>query len=127
MNILKYNLIIIILLLLVAFNGCTNKNKKTNKNIIAEIGEEKIELEKIDSLLNDQIYEIRLNALENEISKKLLEIEAKKQNISLEKLVNTEINKKAKDEGMITMSQDGFLKAKQGITSIEEIIRVTQE
>jgi len=96
MNILKYNLIIIILLLLVAFNGCTNKNKKTNKNIIAEIGEEKIELEKIDSLLNDQIYEIRLNALENEISKKLLEIEAKKQNISLEKLVNTEINKKAK-------------------------------
>ncbi|MBP9751455.1 MAG: Flp pilus assembly complex ATPase component TadA [Candidatus Moranbacteria bacterium] len=33
----------------------------------------------------------------------------------------------AKKNGMSTMSQDGFLKATQGITTIEEILRVTKE
>ena len=45
----------------------------------------------------------------------------------LKKASADEINKAAKAEGMITISQDGFIKAKQGITTIEEIIRVTQE
>jgi len=35
--------------------------------------------------------------------------------------------KAAEAQGMITMAQDGFIKALKGITSIEEIIRVTQE
>ncbi|MCK5061210.1 Flp pilus assembly complex ATPase component TadA [Candidatus Parcubacteria bacterium] len=30
-------------------------------------------------------------------------------------------------EGMITMSEDGFIKAKNGITTIEEVMRVTKE
>lgn len=38
-----------------------------------------------------------------------------------------EIQKEAEKQGMITMIQDGFIKAKMGITSIEEILRVTQE
>ncbi len=33
----------------------------------------------------------------------------------------------ATKQGMITMIQDGFLKAKSGVTTIEEILRVTQE
>jgi type II secretory ATPase GspE/PulE/Tfp pilus assembly ATPase PilB-like protein len=33
----------------------------------------------------------------------------------------------AREEGMITMAQDGFVKAKRGLTTIEEIVRVTQE
>jgi type II secretory ATPase GspE/PulE/Tfp pilus assembly ATPase PilB-like protein len=33
----------------------------------------------------------------------------------------------AKKEDMATMVQDGFVKAVQGITSIEEILRVTKE
>lgn len=33
----------------------------------------------------------------------------------------------AMKEGMMTMAQDGFLKAKQGLTSIEEVVRVTKE
>ena len=33
----------------------------------------------------------------------------------------------AKSEGMMTMTEDGFLKAKRGLTSIEEILRVTKE
>ncbi|MBI5038083.1 MAG: Flp pilus assembly complex ATPase component TadA [Candidatus Kerfeldbacteria bacterium] len=31
------------------------------------------------------------------------------------------------DDGMLTMMQDGFIKAKNGVTSIEEILRATQE
>ncbi|HOY56262.1 MAG TPA: ATPase, T2SS/T4P/T4SS family [bacterium] len=38
-----------------------------------------------------------------------------------------EINKQAKTKGMISIWQDGFIKAKNGITTIEEILRVTKE
>ncbi len=38
-----------------------------------------------------------------------------------------EINKKAKELGMINMLQDGFMKVKQGITTVEEVLRVTKE
>jgi type IV pilus assembly protein PilB len=37
------------------------------------------------------------------------------------------IERKAKERGMSTMIEDGFLKASQGITSIEEVLRVTKE
>ncbi len=37
------------------------------------------------------------------------------------------IEEEAKKNGMSTMSQDGFLKAAEGITTIEEILRVTKE
>ncbi|MFH1456879.1 MAG: ATPase, T2SS/T4P/T4SS family [Patescibacteria group bacterium] len=57
----------------------------------------------------------------------VLEITEEIGKLILKRAATEEINKKAKEEGMSTMSQDGFLKAKQGITSIEEIIRVTQE
>ena len=33
----------------------------------------------------------------------------------------------AKKDGMITLAQEGFMKAKNGITTIEELIRVTKE
>jgi type II secretory ATPase GspE/PulE/Tfp pilus assembly ATPase PilB-like protein len=38
-----------------------------------------------------------------------------------------EIQRKAIENGMITMQQDGFLKALEGITTVEEILRVTKE
>ncbi len=38
-----------------------------------------------------------------------------------------QIEKKAKEEGMITMLEDGFIKAAKGVTSIEEVLRVTKE
>ena len=38
-----------------------------------------------------------------------------------------ELNERAVEEGMITMAEDGIIKAAQGITSIEEILRVTRE
>ena len=38
-----------------------------------------------------------------------------------------EITRQAVKEGMILMKQDGFLKALAGITTLEEIMRVTEE
>ncbi|MDD5032949.1 MAG: GspE/PulE family protein [Candidatus Pacebacteria bacterium] len=38
-----------------------------------------------------------------------------------------EIEEQAKKEGMITMFEDGIIKSAQGITSIEEVFRVTRE
>ncbi|MDP1709966.1 MAG: GspE/PulE family protein [Candidatus Komeilibacteria bacterium] len=50
----------------------------------------------------------------------------------IKSLVNTRsdsdsIRNKAREQGMIIMLEDGFLKAKAGITTIEEILRVTKE
>ena len=38
-----------------------------------------------------------------------------------------EIEEQAKSEGMITMIEDGIFKAAQGITTIEEVLRVISE
>lgn len=43
------------------------------------------------------------------------------------RMTSDQIEQQAKKEGMITMLQDGFIKATQGLTSIEEILRVTKE
>lgn len=45
----------------------------------------------------------------------------------LERSPSTDITKEATLEGMITLKQDGFLKVLEGITSIEEILRVAEE
>ncbi len=45
----------------------------------------------------------------------------------LQKGVISEINKMAIQEGMITMIQDGYIKALEGITTIEEVLRVKNE
>ncbi|MBI3290573.1 Flp pilus assembly complex ATPase component TadA [Candidatus Microgenomates bacterium] len=45
----------------------------------------------------------------------------------LERSPALEIQKQAVSEGMITMKQDGYLKATEGVTSIEEVLRVAQE
>ena len=36
------------------------------------------------------------------------------------------IERKAVEEGMIQMKQDGYLKVLEGVTTIEEVIRVAQ-
>lgn len=43
------------------------------------------------------------------------------------KISSEEIQKQARKEGMRTMIEDGMIKAAQGITSIEEVLRVTME
>ena len=38
-----------------------------------------------------------------------------------------EVEKQARSEGMLTMAEDGVFKAAQGITTIEEVLRVITE
>lgn len=45
----------------------------------------------------------------------------------LEHASSKEIENKARADGMVTMKQDGYLKALEGITSIEEVLRLAQE
>jgi len=50
---------------------------------------------------------------------------------SIKTLINNrataeEVGAEAKKQGMVTMLEDGLVKAKQGITSIEEVLRVTR-
>jgi type IV pilus assembly protein PilB len=48
-------------------------------------------------------------------------------NMVLEHASSGQIEKQAVEDGMITMKQDGYLKAVEGITSIEEVLRVAQD
>jgi type IV pilus assembly protein PilB len=45
----------------------------------------------------------------------------------LERSTSTDIEAKAKEEGMVTLKQDGYLKVLSGETTIEEVLRVAQE
>ena len=45
----------------------------------------------------------------------------------IQKVAADQIQERAEAEGMITMVQDGFMKAAQGITSIQEVLRVISE
>lgn len=45
----------------------------------------------------------------------------------LERSAASAIEKQAKEEGMISLKQDGYMKVLEGITTIEEVLRVAQE
>jgi type IV pilus assembly protein PilB len=45
----------------------------------------------------------------------------------LERKSASDIEKVARDEGMVTMKQDGYLKVLEGITTLEEVLRVAQD
>jgi type IV pilus assembly protein PilB len=45
----------------------------------------------------------------------------------LERSSASNIEKLAKEEGMMTLKQDGYLKVTEGITTVEEVLRVAQE
>jgi len=57
----------------------------------------------------------------------VLPVSEKIARLILEKADNSAIEKEAILEGMITMKQDGYLKVLQGVTTIEEVLRVAQE
>lgn len=57
----------------------------------------------------------------------VLPVSEKVGRLILEHAASSEIEKTAVEEGMITMKQDGYLKVLEGITSIDEILRVAQE
>lgn len=57
----------------------------------------------------------------------VLPITEKISKLILSRSAASEIEKEAREEGMITLKQDGYLKVLEGITTIEEILRVAQE
>ena len=57
----------------------------------------------------------------------ILEITPRISELILRKATEADISRAALEQNMITMVQDGFIKAKNGITTIEEILRVTKE
>lgn len=57
----------------------------------------------------------------------VLPVSEKIAKLVLQKADSNTIEKQAKEEGMITMKQDGYLKVLEGITTIDEILRVAQD
>ncbi|RJQ37042.1 type II/IV secretion system protein [Candidatus Microgenomates bacterium] len=57
----------------------------------------------------------------------VLPVTEKVSRLVLEHSDSSAIEKEAVAEGMITMKQDGYLKVLQGLTSVEEVLRVAQE
>ena len=49
------------------------------------------------------------------------------QNLIVARATSAEIQREAQRQGMVTMRQDGYLKVLQGITTIEEVNRVTSD
>lgn len=57
----------------------------------------------------------------------VLEINKKISSLILTKANSEVVSQEALKQGMITLIQDGFIKAKNGVTTIEEILRVAKE
>ena len=57
----------------------------------------------------------------------ILEITSTIKELIVKNATSDEIESQARKEGMLTMLEDGFIKAAQGITTIEEVLRVTKE
>ncbi len=57
----------------------------------------------------------------------VLEVTETIKSLIMSSATSDDIEKQAKKEGMMTMFEDGIFKASQGITSIEEVLRVTRE
>ncbi|HUC20930.1 MAG TPA: hypothetical protein VMR98_05580, partial [Candidatus Polarisedimenticolaceae bacterium] len=57
----------------------------------------------------------------------VLEVSEQLQQMITSHATSEDIQKQAIQSGMLTMQQDGFLKSLRGLTTIEEILRVTRE
>jgi type IV pilus assembly protein PilB len=57
----------------------------------------------------------------------VLPVTEKISRLILQRSPTSDIEKQAREEGMITLKQDGYLKALEGVTSVDEVLRVAQE
>jgi predicted DsbA family dithiol-disulfide isomerase len=76
-------------------SNCSNKSAQDD--VVAYYNKQPIKISEVDSLISDQIYELRLNAIKPIIGKLVLEDEANKQELTLEQLIENEINNKIKE------------------------------
>ena len=56
----------------------------------------------------------------------MLSVNDKIGKLILERAAASAIEKAAVEDGMLLMKQDGYLKVLEGVTSIEEVLRVAQ-
>lgn len=70
---------------------------------------------------NNTGYKGRLGIFE------VLEVSEAIQGLTIKRAPTEEIEKQAVSEGMTRMIEDGFYKAKMGVTTVEEVLRVTKE
>lgn len=56
-----------------------------------------------------------------------LEVSDEMADLVLKKASDRELREQAEKQGMLSITEDGFIKAKNGITTIEEVMRVTKE
>jgi type II secretory ATPase GspE/PulE/Tfp pilus assembly ATPase PilB-like protein len=59
--------------------------------------------------------------------REVLEVSDTVKEMIIKRATSDQIEKQARKEGMLTMLEDGFVKAIQGETSLEEVLRVTGE
>ncbi|HEY4519792.1 MAG TPA: GspE/PulE family protein [Candidatus Paceibacterota bacterium] len=57
----------------------------------------------------------------------VLSVTATIKELIMKNATGDEVENRAKEEGMLTMTEDGIFKAAQGVTSIEEVLRVISE
>jgi type IV pilus assembly protein PilB len=57
----------------------------------------------------------------------VMDVNEEIQKLIISRATSSEIQRKAQQHGMVTMRQDGYLKVLQGITTIEEVNRVTSD
>lgn len=95
MKFYKYSFIFFIIISMWSCNNI-DKGGKTNRKrkVIATLNNKNIFVDNIDSIIGFQVYEQRLNALKLYVSKRILEEEAKKQNLSLKDFTEKQINQK---------------------------------
>lgn len=100
-----------------------DKIKTLPKNIIAKKIEEPLFIYKAKGCkkCNFKGYSGRIGVFE------IIKMTPKLAEIIIEKPTEGEILKEAKSQEMISMEKDGILKVLQGITSLEEIMRITEE
>lgn len=57
----------------------------------------------------------------------VMDVNEEIQNLIVARATSAEIQRKAQQQGMVTMRQDGYLKVLEGVTTIEEVNRVTAD
>jgi len=70
---------------------------------------------------NDTGYSGRIGIFE------VLPVNEKIGRLILERAPASKLEVQAKEDGMVTMTQDGYLKAMEGVTTIEEVLRVSRD
>jgi len=96
---------------------------KTMLESIKNLGQGSVKLYRAKgcSKCNDTGYKGRSGIYE------VLQVSEKIKPLIINKATESDINKVATEEGMITLLQDGYLKALEGVTTLEEVLRVAKE